>query len=103
MFNNKSLLSLFLSCTLSLILLTPEACASKSGSRKPAMVQVSSASTIDIEELGKKLSGDGLQCEIHAADPANRQFVATFRDPKNFFNNVQLVIVSHDKAVLSFF
>ncbi len=103
MFKNKFLFLLFLTCSISLILLPREACASKSGSRKSTMMQLSSASTIDIEELGKKLSGDGLQCEIHAADRANRQYVATYRDPKNFFNNVQLVIVSHDKAVLSFF
>ena len=58
---------------------------------------------IDIAEIERALKGDGLTGEIHAADPTNRQFVLTFRDPKDFFNNIQLVMASRDKAVIAFF
>lgn len=56
---------------------------------------------IDMDVLEKTLKGDGLVGEIHAADATNRQFVFTFRDPKDFFNNVQIGMVSHDAQVIS--
>ena len=58
---------------------------------------------IDMDQLEKLLKTDGVTGEIHAADPANRQFVFTYRDPKDFFNNIQIGMVSHNKDVLQFF
>lgn len=58
---------------------------------------------INMDELEKSLKGEGLTGEIHAADPANRQYVFTYRDPKDFFNNVQIGMLSHKKDVLEFF
>lgn len=61
------------------------------------------ASGIDLEELRRLLSSSGVVGEIHAADPDNRQFVFTYRDPKDFFNNVQIGMISHQDSVRDFF
>jgi len=59
----------------------------------------SGSATIDLEMIRQRLHGEGVKGEIHAADPANRQFVFTYRDPKNFFVNEQFVMASKDPAV----
>lgn len=60
-------------------------------------------SGIDLEVLRKLLKSTGVVGEIHAADPANRQFVFTYRDPKDFFTNVQIGMISHKEPVREFF
>lgn len=58
---------------------------------------------IDLEELRKALKSSGLVGEIHAADPSNRQFVFTYRHPKDFFTNVQIGMITHSDSARDFF
>ncbi len=58
---------------------------------------------VEIDELEQMLKEGGIKGEVHAADLDNRQIVLTYRDPKNFFKNVQIGLVSHKKEVLELF
>lgn len=58
---------------------------------------------IDMDDLRTRLRGNGITGEVHAADSSNRQFVFTYRDPNDFFNNVQIGIVTHNKEARDFF
>ncbi len=58
---------------------------------------------IDLEELRNSLKTSGLVGEIHAADPSNRQFVFTYRHPKDFFTNVQIGMITHNDSARDFF
>ena len=58
---------------------------------------------INLAELEAKLKGDGLLGEIHAANMDSKLFVFTYRNPTNFFENIQLPLTSDTPEVLAMF
>ena len=56
---------------------------------------------INLSELEIKLKGEGLTGEIHGAIADSKLFVLTYRNPEDFFDNVQLPLTSESTEVLS--
>lgn len=75
----------------------------KHDNSKTESFEVPKPKGINMDELRVHLRGDGITGEVHAADSLNRQFVFTYRDPNDFFNNVQIGIVTHNKEARDFF
>jgi hypothetical protein len=63
---------------------------SVSGPQSPYGAPSHIVNGIDMAEVGKQLEKDGLTGTLHAAAHDKRQYVFTYRDPDNFFNNVQI-------------
>lgn len=57
---------------------------------------------IDLDELEKDLTSTGVTGWIHGSAPQYRQFVFTYRDPKNFFRAVQLSVVARKPKLVNF-
>lgn len=56
---------------------------------------------INLAELEAKLKGDGLEGEIHGASADSKIFVLSYRNPKDFFDNIQLPLTSESPEVLT--
>ena len=56
---------------------------------------------INLVELEAKLKGDGVKGEIHGAVNDAKLYVFTYRNPNNFFENVQLPLTSESPEVLA--
>lgn len=82
--------------------LTPSLPRGSSPSNAPAKTD-SASEPIRIADLARMLKSDGILGEIHGSDPDNRIFVLTYRDPKDFFNHIQIALASRDKGVIDFF
>lgn len=63
--------------------------------------QKSDPTDVDIEFIRAQLKGEGLGGWIHAAVRDQYMFVFTWRDPNNFFVNIQLPVSSKDSQVLA--
>lgn len=61
------------------------------------------AGEIDYEAIGKQLEGNGLTVYIHAASHEIKLYVATWRNPKDFFNSPNLPILSGSAQVAKIF
>ena len=77
--------------------------SSKSSQSTGGKSDLAAAPSIDLEELRKQLKGAGLVGEIHSSDSANRQYVFTYRHPKDFFTNVQIAMVARKDDIRDFF
>lgn len=67
------------------------------------LTQNISWAAIDLKELEKLLTTTGLRGEIHGASVDNKLFVLTYRNPENFFENIQLPLTSEDSKILQTF
>jgi hypothetical protein len=56
---------------------------------------------INLAELEAKLKGEGLQGEIHGSVTAAKLFVLTYRNPNDFFDNIQMPLTSESPEILS--
>lgn len=56
---------------------------------------------IDLTELEKQIKADGIEGEVHGAAHDYKQYVFTYRDPKNFFNAVQLPLLSRKDEIVA--
>lgn len=93
--------SLLIAAALSMTLVSPLPAEAKKKVQAAESAPLSKA--ISLDELEKMLQEKGIEGEIHAADAGNRQYVLTYREPKDFFSNIQVGMVSHKKEVLEFF
>ncbi len=55
---------------------------------------------IDLNTLQSKLTSEGLTGEIHGASESSSLFVFTYRNPNDFFENIQLPLISEDLQIL---
>lgn len=55
---------------------------------------------INMADVDAMLKGSGLKGEIHGASNDGKLFVITYRNPTNFFENVQLPLTSEDAAIM---
>lgn len=62
--------------------------------------KVPETKSLSMEDLDKALKTTGLKGRIHGADPERRMYVFTYRDPENFFNNIQFSVISSKKEVV---
>lgn len=53
---------------------------------------------VDFELIEKQLQGDGLQGWVHGAVPSTQIYVFTYRNPENFFDNIQLSLIPKTDA-----
>ena len=58
---------------------------------------------INLDDLEKKLMGDGLVGEIHAVANESKLYVFTYRNPTNFFENIELPLTSESKEIMNTF
>lgn len=65
------------------------------------MISMSACAGIDLASIEKSLMGEGLKGEIHGSSLDGKLYVITFRSPDNFFENIQLPLVTEDVAVLN--
>lgn len=56
---------------------------------------------VNLSELEMKLKGEGLTGEIHGASADSKLFVLTYRNPNDFFDNIQLPLTSESTEILS--
>lgn len=56
---------------------------------------------IDLAQLEIKLKSTGLVGEIHGASPDAKLFVLSYRNPTDFFDNIQLPLTTLDSKVLA--
>ncbi len=59
------------------------------------------ANAVDIGQLEKDLNGSGVQGWIHGAVKEQGLYVFTYRNPKNFFDYVEMSLVAEQPALLS--
>lgn len=52
-----------------------------------------SSFSIDLEALEQKLMTEGVQGWVHGSEPSTQMFVFTFRNPDNFFDNIQMSLI----------
>lgn len=65
------------------------------------MSLTSACATIDLNEIESKLKTTGVTGEIHGANSDSSLFVLTVRDPKDFFTNIQLPLISESEEIMS--
>jgi hypothetical protein len=51
------------------------------------------ARAVDLAEIEKMITGPGMEGEIHGADAARGLFVITYRNPKDFFDYLEMSLV----------
>lgn len=56
---------------------------------------------IDLEEVEKQLQSTGAEGEVHGAAHDYKQYVFSYRDPKDFFNAVQLPLLSRKEEIVA--
>lgn len=57
------------------------------------------ARAVDIAQVEKELTGEGVVGWVHGSVESRELFVFTYRNPKDFFDNVQLSLVPDDAQV----
>jgi hypothetical protein len=60
----------------------------------------SSAFAVDFAKIEKDLTGDGLVGWIHGSVPSQNIFVFTYRSPDNFFDYVQMSLISENPEMI---
>lgn len=64
-----------------------------------ALVLTQSAMAVDIAEIEKKLTGDGVDGWVHGSVPGQMLYVFTYRNPEDFFDNIQMSLVPATAAI----
>jgi hypothetical protein len=60
-----------------------------------------SCAAIDLNEIETKIKTTGLVGEIHGANNDNTLFVLTYRNPNNFFENIQIPLATENDDIKS--
>lgn len=61
----------------------------------------SACASVDLNEVESKLKTTGVTGEIHGSNTESSLFVLTVRDPKDFFTNIQLPLVSESDEIMT--
>jgi hypothetical protein len=59
------------------------------------------AYAVDLNQIQKELGTTGVNGWIHAAVPAQGLYVFTYRNPQNFFDYIEMSLVSYDKSIMN--
>jgi hypothetical protein len=65
------------------------------------MTLTTACAAIDLNEVESKLKTTGVTGEIHGSNTESSLFVLTVRDPKDFFTNIQLPLISENADIMS--
>lgn len=57
------------------------------------------AMAVDVSEIEKKLNGDGVDGWIHGSVEGQMLYVFTYRNPEDFFDNIQMSLVPSTDAI----